>query len=33
MIAELNSLIDAVEQDLAEDLDVAEFVARIGTAE
>jgi methylphosphotriester-DNA--protein-cysteine methyltransferase len=33
MNAELNSLIDAVEQDLAEDLDVAEFVARIGTTE
>jgi AraC family transcriptional regulator len=33
MIAELNSLIDAVEHDLAEDLDVAEFVARIGTTE
>jgi AraC family transcriptional regulator len=33
MIAELNSLIDAVEQDLAQDLDVAEFVARIGTTE
>jgi AraC family transcriptional regulator len=33
MIAELNRLIDAVEQDLAEDLDVAEFVARIGTTE
>ena len=33
MIAELNQLIDAVEQDLAEDLDVAEFVARIGTTE
>ena len=33
MIAELNRLIDAIEQDLAEDLDVAEFVARLGTTE
>jgi AraC family transcriptional regulator len=33
MIAELNRIIDAVEQGLAEDLDVAEFVARIGTTE
>lgn len=33
MIAELNRLIDAVEQDLAVDLDVAEFVVRLGTTE
>jgi len=33
VIAELNQLIDAIEQDLAEDLDVAGFAARLGATE